>query len=84
MALAAVTAAARRGRAPKAGPLPSEGRCPKKKRSYSVDMGVCEDLETLAWYQQKSSSSVVEELVRRYLSSHREEIEKARTLQASR
>lgn len=74
----------RKGRAAKPAPIPSDGRHPKKKRSYSVDMGVCEDLELLAWYQRKSSSSVVEELVRRYLSGHREEIEKARTVQVSR
>lgn len=72
----------RKGRAPRA--TPAELRHPKKKRSYSVDMEVCEDLELLAWYQHKSSSSVVEELVRRYLANHREEVDKARVLQSSR
>jgi hypothetical protein len=57
---------------------------PKKKRSYSVDMGVCDDLEVLAWYTGRSSSSVVEELVRRYLSQNRAVLEKAREVRRQR
>ena len=60
-------------------PRPEEiEKHPKKKRSYSVDMGVCDDLEVLAWYAGRSSSSIVEELVRRYLSQNRTTLEKAR------
>ena len=62
----------------------SEDRHPKKKRSYSVDMKLCEDLELLAWYQDRSSSSVVEDLMRRYLSQHRLLVDKAREVKAAR
>jgi len=51
---------------------------PKKKRSYSVDMKLCEDLEILAWYQSRSSSSVVEELIRKHLQHQRSLVFKAR------
>ena len=51
---------------------------PKKKRSYSVDMKLCEDLEILAWYQSRSSSSVVEELIRKHLQHQRALLFKAR------
>jgi hypothetical protein len=51
---------------------------PKKKRSYSVDMKLCEDLEILAWYQSRSSSSVVEELIRKHLQHQRSLLFKAR------
>jgi len=61
-------------------PPEAEEKHPKKKRSYSVDMGVCDDLEVLAWYLGRSSSSVVEELVRRYLSHHRATLDKARDI----
>jgi hypothetical protein len=64
--------------------LPPEDRHPKKKRSYTVDMKLCEDLETLAWYMDRSSSSVVEELVRKYLSQNRQILEKARGVQSAR
>lgn len=55
----------------------SDEKHSKKKRSYSVDMGVCDDLEVLAWYQGKSSSSVVEALLRGYLARNRQLLEKA-------
>jgi len=35
---------------------PEEPSHPKKKRSYSVDMKLCEDLEILSWYLARSSS----------------------------
>lgn len=69
-------------RAPKAGA--SEEVHPKKKRSYSVDMKVCEDLEVLSWYQSRSSSSVVEELIRKYLQSNRATVMKAREIRSAR
>jgi hypothetical protein len=56
----------------------SEESHPKKKRSYSVDMKLCEDLEILAWYQSRSSSSVVEELIRKHLQHQRSLLFKAR------
>jgi hypothetical protein len=57
---------------------------PKKKRSYSVDMGLCEDLELLAWYQDRSSSSVVEELIRKHLQHNRALLQKARDVHSAR
>jgi hypothetical protein len=57
---------------------------PKKKRSYSVDMKLCEDLEILAWYQGRSSSSVVEELIRKHLQHQRALLFKAREVRAAR
>jgi hypothetical protein len=57
---------------------------PKKKRSYSVDMKLCEDLEILAWYQSRSSSSVVEELIRKHLQHNRSLLFKAREVRSSR
>ena len=57
---------------------------PKKKRSYSVDMKLCEDLEILAWYQGRSSSSVVEELIRRHLQHNKSVVFKAREVRDSR
>jgi len=57
---------------------------PKKKRSYSVDMKLCEDLEILAWYQSRSSSSVVEELIRKHLQHQRSLLFKARDVWNSR
>ncbi len=57
---------------------------PKKKRSYSVDMKLCEDLEILSWYQSRSSSSVVEELIRKHLQHQRSLLFKARDVWNSR
>jgi len=57
---------------------------PKKKRSYSVDMKLCEDLEILAWYQSRSSSSVVEELIRKHLQHNRSVLLKAREIRSAR
>ncbi len=67
---------------PKAPPV-REAR-PKKKRSYSVDAQLCTDLEVLAWYQSRSSSSVVEDLIRKYLGQNRALLAKAREVQADR
>ena len=57
---------------------------PKKKRSYSVDMKLCEDLEILSWYMSRSSSSVVEELIRRHLQHNKSLLLKAREIRAAR
>ena len=57
---------------------------PKKKRSYSVDMKLCEDLEILSWYLARSSSSVVEELIRKHLSHNKSVLQKAREVRAAR
>jgi hypothetical protein len=57
---------------------------PKKKRSYSVDMKLCEDLEILAWYMSRSSSSVVEELIRKHLQHNKSVLLKAREVRSAR
>lgn len=63
---------------------PEETSHPKKKRSYSVDMKLCEDLEILAWYMARSSSSVVEELIRKHLQHNKSVLSKAREVRAAR
>ncbi len=70
-------AAPQKPKAGKASSVASDEKHSKKKRSYSVDMGVCDDLEVLAWYQGKSSSAVVEDLLRQYLGRNRQLLEKA-------
>ena len=57
---------------------------PKKKRSYSVDMKLCEDLEILSWYLSRSSSSVVEELIRKHLQHNKSVLLKAREIRSAR
>ncbi|HVE38553.1 MAG TPA: hypothetical protein VNM14_01610 [Planctomycetota bacterium] len=57
---------------------------PKKKRSYSVDMKLCEDLEILSWYLSRSSSSVVEELIRKHLQHNKSVLLKAREIRNAR
>jgi hypothetical protein len=69
-------------RAPR--PAPEEPSHPKKKRSYSVDMKLCEDLEVLSWYMSRSSSSVVEELIRKHLAHNKSVLVKAREVRAAR
>ena len=68
-------------RAPKAA---DEESHPKKKRSYSVDMKLCEDLEILSWYMSRSSSSVVEELIRKHLQHNKSVLMKAREIRNAR
>jgi hypothetical protein len=70
-------AAPQKPKSGKATAVASDEKHSKKKRSYSVDMGVCDDLEVLAWYQGKSSSAVVEDLLRQYLGRNRQFLEKA-------
>ena len=65
-------------------PAPDEPSHPKKKRSYSVDMKLCEDLEILSWYMARSSSSVVEELIRKHLQHNKSVLQKAREVRAAR
>src|SRR4029078_12046494 len=57
---------------------------PKKKRSYSVDMTLCEDLEILSWYLSRSSSSVVEELIRKHFQHNKSVLLKAREVRNAR
>ena len=57
---------------------------PKKKRSYSVDMKLCEDLEILSWYLGRSSSSVVEDLIRKHLQHNKSVVLKARDIRNAR
>lgn len=59
---------------------PEQTSRPKKKRSYSVDADLCSDLELVAWWSRKSSSSVVEDLVREYLHQHAAELDEARSI----
>ncbi|MBI2933131.1 MAG: hypothetical protein HYY16_15920 [Planctomycetes bacterium] len=63
-------------------PEPADSR--KKKRSYSIDRRLCQDLEVLAWYQGSNSSAVVEKLIEEHLAHHAEVLRKAQAVQATR
>ena len=56
----------------------------KKKRSYTIDPRLCEDLDLLAWYETRSTSSIVEELIRRHLAQQRALVEKAKEIRKGR
>lgn len=61
-----------------------DGQHPKKKRSYSVDLRVCDEFEVGAWFLARSSSSIVEDLMREWVKKNRPLIEKARQARAGR
>jgi len=63
----------------------SEGKkVGKDKKSFSIEKGVVEDLEVLAWYTERSASEVVEEALRQYIASNKELLEKAREVREAR
>ncbi len=56
----------------------------KIKKSFSIREDVFDDLETLAWYMEKSSSEAVEEALRLYVASNKKLFEKAREIRESK
>lgn len=52
----------------------------KGRKSFSIDKNVINDLETLAWYMEKSSSEVVEEAVRVYIENNSNLLGKAKDI----
>lgn len=63
----------------------SEGtRILKVKKSFSIRSDVFSDIETLAWYMEKSTSEAVEEALRLYISSNKKLLEKAKEIKEIR
>ncbi len=56
----------------------------KGRKSFSIDKYVIDDLETLAWYMEKSSSEVVEEAIRVYVENNSKLLEKAKEIKPSK
>jgi len=56
----------------------STGKEVKGRKSFTIDKDVIDDLETLAWYIEKSSSEVVEEAIRIYIDNNKKLLEKAK------
>ncbi len=56
----------------------------KGRKSFSIDKGVIEDLETLAWYMEKSASEVVEDALKNYISSNNHLLEKAKEVREAK
>ncbi len=56
----------------------------KVKKSFSIRNDAFDDIETLAWYMEKSTSEAVEEALRLYVSSNRKLLEKAKEIRESK
>jgi len=52
----------------------------KGRKSFTIDKDTIDDLETLAWYIEKSSSEVVEEAIRIYIDNNKKLLEKAKEI----
>ncbi len=52
----------------------------KGRKSFTIDKDAIDDLETLAWYIEKSSSEVVEEAIRIYIDNNKKLLEKAKEI----
>jgi hypothetical protein len=56
----------------------------KIKKSFSLRSDVFDDIETLAWYMEKSTSEAVEEALRLYVSSNKKLLDKAKEIRESK
>jgi hypothetical protein len=56
----------------------------KGRKSFSIDKNVIEDLETLAWYMEKSASEVVEDALKSYMASNTHLLEKAKEMREAK
>jgi hypothetical protein len=56
----------------------------KVKKSFSLRSDVFNDIETLAWYMEKSTSEAVEGALRLYISSNKKLLEKAKEIRESK
>jgi len=56
----------------------------KGRKSFSIDKNVIEDLETLAWYMEKSASEVVEDALKSYMTSNSHLLEKAKEMREAK
>jgi hypothetical protein len=63
---------------------PGPERETKGRKSFSIDKYVIDDLETLAWYMEKSSSEVVEEAIKIYIENNNKLLEKGKEIKASK
>jgi hypothetical protein len=56
----------------------------KIKKSFSIRSDVFSDIETLAWYMEKSTSEAVEEGLKLYISNNKKLLEKAKEIRESK
>jgi hypothetical protein len=56
----------------------------KGRKSFSIDKAVIDDLETLAWYMEKSASEVVEDALKSYMTSNSHLLEKAKEMREAK
>jgi hypothetical protein len=56
----------------------------KGRKSFSIDKNVIEDLETLAWYMEKSASEVVEDALKSYMTGNSHLLEKAKEMREAK
>jgi hypothetical protein len=56
----------------------------KIKKSFSIRSDVFSDIETLAWYMEKSTSEAVEEGLKLYISNNKKLLEKAKEMRESK
>lgn len=56
----------------------------KGRKSFTIDKGVIDDLESLAWYMERSSSEVVEEAIRIYIETNKKLLEKAKEIKSAK
>lgn len=56
----------------------------KIKKSFSIREDVFDELETLAWYMEKSSSGAVEEALRMYIVNNKKLLEKAKEIRGAK
>ena len=64
--------------------IPASRKVRKIKKSFSIRKDVFEDLETLAWYMEKSSSEAVEDALRMYTANNKKLLEKAKEIRESK
>lgn len=63
----------------------SEGtKVRKVKKSFSIRSDVFDELETLAWYMEKSCSEAVEDALRTYIANNKKLLEKAKEIRESK
>jgi len=65
--------------------IPSDSKkVGKGKKSFTIERNVINDLETLAWYIDKSSSEVVEEAIRKHLDNNKKLLERAKEVREAK
>jgi hypothetical protein len=63
----------------------SEGRkVGKDKRSFSIDKNIIDDIQALAWFEERSVSEMVEEALKEYLANNRKSLKRAKEFRRSK